>query len=113
MALVIYELQLDMFLVMPHNLTGAEVIDTLCEEERTLVVWTKGRELAEVVVETNAQVLELQFPVDIQFWLYLCRKDMLLYILLETPFELWHMLHLHGETGSVGVTAEVLQQVAT
>ena len=58
-------------------------------------------------------MLEVNLQIDIQCLLRLFGHDMVAHIFLETTTELRNVLLLHGQTNGVGVSAKVLQEVAT
>ena len=101
-----------MLLILAHHLTCSVVIHVVGAEQRSGVARTVRRKLLKVVEQFLGDVLEVDHRLDVEYRLCLFGQDVLVNIRLETLFESRDILHLHRETGSIGVTAEVGEQVA-
>ena len=102
-----------MLLLTAHHLRRAVVVDITGAEDGLLVAGTVRGELLQVVVQLLGDILEVDFFLNLECGLRLFREDMLVDIMLETASELRDILDLQRETDGIGMSAEILQQVAT
>ena len=109
---VVFELELDMLQVLAHELGGAEVEDAAGHEDWLLVAGAEGVELLEQGQELGGDVGEGYAGVDDGLGGELVGTDVLCHVFLEAAGELGDVLFAQGEADGVGVSAEVLQQVA-
>ena len=100
-----------MLLLPAHHLAGAIVIHLGGAEHWFLVARTERREAFQLVLQRLGDVLEVDDGIDVQESLGLLRHDMLLHVLLESLPELLHLVPSQRESGSIGVTTEVDEQV--
>ena len=102
-----------MLLLAAHHLRGAVVVDITGAEERFGIIGTVRCKLLQVVVQFLCDILEVDDCIDIEGCFRLLGQDMFGDIFLETATELRDILDFQGETNGIGMTAEVLEQIAT
>ena len=100
-----------MLVTASHNLAGTVVIDITGAENGLAVIRSERLELLEVAEKLGSDVLKVQVGIDIYRCLYLVGLDMGRYVLLKAALELLHVLNLERQTGCIGVSAKILQQV--
>ena len=81
-------------------------------EQRSGIARPVRGKFLQVVEQFLGDVLEVDHRLDVEYGLCLLGEDMLVNICLESLFECRDILRLHRESGSIGVTAEVGEQVA-
>ena len=95
-----------------YHLGCAVVIDVAGEEQGLLVGGTVRHQLLQLVQQALVDVLEVYLHVNIQRLLGLFRHDVAFDILLEAAAELRYVILFERQSDGIGVTTEVLQQVA-
>ena len=106
------QFELDMLLMATHHLGGAIVVDIARKEQGLLVGRTVGSQLLQLVEQSLVDVVEVELHVDVQRLLRLFGHDMVADIFLETAAELGDVFLPERQSYGIGVTSEVLQQVA-
>ena len=106
------EFQLDMLLLTAYHLRCAVVVDITGAEDGLGIIGSVRSEFLQVVMQFLVDILEVDDGIDVEGGLRLLRQDMLIDIFLETATELGYVLNLQREADGIGMTAEVLQQVA-
>ena len=101
-----------MLLFSAYHLAGAVIIYSVGAENRFLVARTERREALQVGLQMLGNVFEINFCINVEHWLCLLRRNVLFYIMLEPVSELSYLIPSQGESGSIGMTAEIEQEVA-
>ena len=107
------EFQFDVLLLASYHLAGAEVIDIACAEKWFRIARTERRKPFQIVMQSFGDILEVNLCIDFKKGFRLFGLDMLIDILLETVTELHYIVPFQRQACSIGVSAEVQQQVAT
>ena len=100
-----------MLLLSAHHFAGAIVVHVCGGKQRLGVSRSEGRKAFQVVVKLLGDILEVDNGIDMQHRLRLLRLDMVIHILLETLSKLLDFIPFQCQTGSIGVSAEVHEQV--
>ena len=101
-----------MLLLASYNLARAVVVYVCRAEERLGVAGSERREPFQVVMQFLRYVAEVDFGVDVEHRLCLFGLYVLVYISLESVAELLDVVPTQRQSGCVGVSAEVDEQVA-
>ena len=102
-----------MLLLATHYLRGAVIVNIACTEQWFGIIGTVRCKLLQIVVQTLGNILKVDNRIDIECSLSLFRLNVLHYIFLEAAAELRDVLDLERKAYSIGVTAKVLEQIAT
>lgn len=106
-------LEFDVLLLATHYLRGAVIVNIACTEQWFGIIGTVRCKLLQIVVQTLGNILKVDNRIDIECSLSLFRLNVLHDVFLEAAAELRDVLDLERKTNSIGVTAKVLEQVAT
>ena len=106
---VIHQFQFDVLLVASHHFAGSVVVDIMGAEHRFGIVGAKRVELLQVVTEFRGDVPEINLGIDVDYGAGLLRQDVPGHELFKTLGESGNIFHFHGQSGCIGVTAEVFQ----
>ena len=106
---VVHQFQLDMLLVASYDFTGSVVVHVVSTEYGLGIVGTEGVELLQIIAEFGSDIPEVDFGIDVDYGAGLFRQNMPGYEFFETFGESGYILHFHGQTGSIGMSAEVFQ----
>ena len=101
-----------MLLFSAHHLAGAVIVYPVGAEDWFLVARTERREALQVGLQMLGYVFEVYFCINVERRLCLLGRNMLFYIMLEPVSELSYLILSQGESGSIGMTAEIEQEVA-
>ena len=102
-----------MFLMATYHLRCAKVIDVARNEKWFAIAWSMRCQTLQLIEQSLINLLEVELHIDVERLLGLLRQDVVTDILLETTTELRDVFLAQGESYGIGVTTEVLQQVAT
>ena len=101
-----------MFLFASYNLACTVIVHIQCGEYRFMVFRSERVELLQVEEEFRSDVAEIKLCVNIYCRACLLRQNMVCHIFLKSSCEFFHIFHLHRQSGSVCMSAEVLKQVS-
>ena len=98
-----------MLLVASYDFTGSVIVHIVGTEYGLGIVGTEGVELLQIIAEFGSDIPEVDFGIDVDYGAGLLRQNMPGYEFFETFGESGYIFHFHGQTGSIGVSAEVFQ----
>ena len=110
---IVYQFQLDVFLFTSYHLAGTIIVYMVRTEYRFVVVRPKRIESLQVRMEFWSDITEIYFSIDVDDRTSLFRQDVVGYIFLESAGEFFHIFRFHRQAGSIGMSTEVFQQIAT
>ena len=106
--LVVYQFQLDVFLVSAHHFARAIIVYVLGNEDGLMVVRPERIELFQVEEELGRDITEVQLGVDVDGSACLFWQNVAGDILFEASREVRHVFNLHGKSGGIGMPSEIL-----
>ena len=101
-----------MFLLASHHLTCTIVVHAYSTEYRFGVARSEGSKTLEVAVQLLCDVAEVDFGINIEHRLGLFGLNMLVDIFLEAAAELLNVVPTKRQSGRIGMSAKIDEQVA-
>ena len=111
-TVTVRKLELEVLQLTTDTPTGAVVAHMHGGEDGPLVLWAEWLHTLEVGHELGVDVAEGDDGVDVYLWRHLLRADVACGLLHEAVDEGLEVLLAEGESGSVHVSTEVLEDIA-
>ena len=106
---VVYQFQLNMFLIASYHFTCTIVIYIVRTKHRLMIVRSERVKLFQVGIKAWSDLFEVNFSVDVYHGTGLFRQNMFGYELFEAACEFFYILYFHRQSGCVCVSSEVFQ----
>ena len=106
---VVDQFEANVLLSESYHLRGAVVIDAGRAEEWALVARPEGGKFAQLLVEFEIDLVEVEHSGDVERGLCLFVENVFGHVGFETAREFRHVLHSQRESGGIGVSAEVFE----